>query len=77
MEVRCWAWDGDGKNRHYLKTTSGRITPTKEWKRYEGSFTTREQTGRIALGFLIEGSETVFPLGTAIYVDDVEIRAEG
>jgi len=70
------AWKADEAkrtDRQHLGTTIGRIRPTPDWRRYEGTFTTRPDSKRLVVGFRFSHGAGGFELGKRIFVDDVKV----
>ncbi len=77
ITIQPWGFDREGKDRdRSIKGLS--VLPTPEWKRYEGTFTTKARTRRMALVFFIYGLvERDIEEGATLFVDDVYLgRAE-
>ena len=79
VDVKVTGWTTEeaiAKDRQSIKTTSGRILTGKDWNRYEGSFTTKENTKRFVVFLHMRFQPGVIEPGQSIYVDDVEIVKE-
>ena len=73
VELYCEGWGAGGRQALWT-SLSERMTPTKEWVRYDGIFKTLPTTTRFALILLARGMrERGMELGTRFYLDDVTI----
>ena len=80
VEVQTIGWKSEKAarpERHYIKTTVGKIEPKPEWTQYRGSFRTTPDTRRMALAFRVSGNPETLTIGQKIAVDDVILCEAG
>lgn len=76
VKVGVTAWTSEAAkaaDRVQVATSLAAFRPAAEWQRYEGTFRLPATARRFALGFGVSGTPPGFPLGSRIWVDDVEI----
>lgn len=76
VKVSVTAWTTEAAkpaDRQPLRTSLPAIRPTSAWQRFEGTFQLPAAARRFALAFEVSGTPARFPLGSRLWVDDVEL----
>lgn len=74
LSIRGQGWRqpvDQAASRQQLQCTLGSLTPTEQWKQYQGTFATTEDTAKVALFIGAYGNQAQAPAGATIWVDDV------
>lgn len=73
INVKPWGFKTDGAGRD-MKFPSVALVPTEKWTHYVGSFTTKDETGRVVLMFHVYAKrDRGVKMNAIFFVDDVYI----